>query len=159
MDTKKLAAVQYAYNSSQKSKRILIYVTLALFFIILLLIIGIYIKIFENNEFKDTLFLALEEQEIALEVSDSFVNLLTYYPKEDGHITGYFMITNTVPSADNFIVTDKNGNTVSTKLIKSIDRSKPSFLYFSSTTGGALTIKYTNTNSQNYLIRIDVVLN
>lgn len=155
MDAKKRAAVKYAY---EKTHKFLIYIPFVIFFVLLVLIIPLYIQTFKKQKTKDTLFLATEDQQMALEVNNSFVNLTTYYPKDNNSISGKFIVTTTVPGSLTFRVINKESKDITSGVEISGSKASPSIINFSNNIGGEVTIQYTNTNATNYITRIDIFI-
>jgi len=156
MDTRKRAAIKYAYDKTQGAKKYLPYV---ICFLILVLIIPLYVEVYKPTKTSETLFLATEEQQMALEVSTvNFVDLVTYYPKVDGNISGTFEVTTTIPESLTFRVISKDGSNVTTSIEASDSKGIPTKIKFSNNQGGLLTVQYTNSSSDNFITRIDVII-
>ena len=116
-------AIEIAYTTSLGAK---LYLPYAFCFILLVMVIFIYIEVFKNKENREPLFLAIEEQEMALEVNTGFINLLTYYPKTTNGFSGYFEIVTTTPASIKLKAINNENVDISTNVIISASREKPS---------------------------------
>ena len=156
MDAKKdkVAKIVYAYNKSLGTKK---YLPIIFFVVAIVLIIPLYVEVFKSdNSIKETLFLATEDQQMALTVTNTFTNFLTYYPKKSGKITGNFSITTTLPTSLNLRVVNSSGIDITNGVTLATSKANPSIVYFSNSSGGAISLQYTNTSATNYITRVDV---
>ena len=151
----KKKAIELAYHSSLGAKLYLPYVFI---FLLLILIIVIYIEVFKNKSSRETLFLATETQQMALEVTSGFKNLSTYYPKKGNDFHGYFEINSTLPSSSSYRVINNQDIDITGQITVASSKSSNTIVNFFNNKGGSITLQYTNNNSLNYLTRVDIII-
>ena len=134
------------------------YIPYVLVLIVIVLLVPVYIKSFSPTSTRKTLYLATESENMALTVSTTFVELITYYPQHSSNYSGFFEVTTTDPSNLTFQVINSKGENVTNGYSLASDISSPSTINFINSSGGSITLKYTNSLSTNYITRIDIVI-
>jgi hypothetical protein len=142
------------YHNLITAKKFIPYV---LIFFLLVLIIPLYVKVYKPTSTKTTLLLENEDQQLALSVSATFVDLINYYSQNSSNYNGSFEVTLNSPSHANFKVINSNGQDITKNVILSLNITSPSIINFNNASG-TITLQYTNSLATNYLTRIDVVV-
>lgn len=135
---------------------------LIMIFLLLLtgLIIGIYVKVFTQKNNKHLLYLGSNNEHSALSTSSQFVNLATYfsgYHSKTNPYNGVFTLQMTNSSGIELRVIDEGGNVISDPngIARSALKGGLSSITFSSA-GGNVILQYKNSESDNYLLRLEV---
>lgn len=132
------------------AKRFLPYV---FFLILLVLLIPVYVTTFKITPERKTLFVALEDEKMALAQTSTFTDLVTYDPFGNEKLSGYFEVVTTNPSALGFRVLNSSNGDITT----GYNLSNPIIINFNNKQTGAVTLQFTNTHTDNYITRIDIV--
>lgn len=121
--------------------------------ILIVFIIPLYVNVFKDKITVSTLYTALEDQQVQLNVSNTFTDLITYYPLNSKN--GFFEVYCTVPGSTNFRVLNSTGAVVSTGITLAVDKTKPSIIRYKN--NSTLILQFTNSSSTNFLTKINVV--
>ena len=124
------------------------------FLMFLMLVIPLYVNVFKTSPTTKTLFLALEDQEMALSNTSTFTELTTFY--SSNLQSGNFQVTTTVPTSLKFKVLNSNNQDITTGYSLAKDISSPSYIYFNNNLKGNVILQYTNSSNSNYVTRIDI---
>ena len=88
------------YNES------LVFLPLVFFVVLIILVIPLYVTVFKSSSTKKLLFLALEDQEMSLQQTTIFLDLITF-PTSDS-LEGSFEVTTSNPTSLKFKVLNAN---------------------------------------------------
>jgi len=121
--------------------------------IIVILLIPLYVNVFKDYPVNEILYLALEDEQMALNQTTVFRDLITYYNNDN--IYGYFKITTTFPNSIKFKVIDSDGKDITSNISLANDISKHSIVNFAKSNKN-LTLQYTNSSASNFLTRIEI---
>jgi len=84
------------------------FLPIVIFLILIAFIIPLYVNVFKEKIVVSSLYTALEDQQVQLNVSTTYTDLITYYPINSKD--GYFEVYCTVPGNMNFRVINGDGN-------------------------------------------------
>ena len=130
------------------------FLSLVFFIILIILIIPLYINVFKTSVITKSLFLALEDQELALTTSNVFIDMITFYSSTLKN--GNFQVTSTLPTSLKFRVLNSDNQDITTGYSLANNISRPSYIYFNNNKGGNVILQYTNTSNNNFVTRIDI---
>lgn len=136
------------YNES------IVFLPIVFFVVLTILFIPLYVAVFKSQTKKKLLFLALEDQEMSLSKTTSFVDLITFYTSNS--ISGSFEVTATIPNSLKFKVLNADNQDITIGYTLSNDITKPSIIHFNNTANNNIKLQYTNTSDDNNVTRIEI---
>lgn len=139
-------------NRSEKTESLSIF-PIVILIILIVFIIPLYVNVFKEKITVSTLYTALEDQQVSLNVSTTFTDLITYYPLNSKD--GFFEVYCTVPGSTNFRVINGSNVDVTTGVTLASDKTTPSVIRYKNSS--SLTLQFTNSSTTNFLTKIDVI--